>query len=311
VRVFVAGATGVLGRRAVVQLVAAGHRVTAVARSPEKAAGVRAAGAEPVTVDLFDPAAVAAAVAGHDVVVNLATHIPPPAQAAVRSAWAESDRLRHEASRHLVDAALATGAGRVVQESIAFLYPDSGDRWIDEDVPLDVPELGRANEAAEHQARRFGEGGGVAVVLRFGRFYAPDAAHTVDAARTVLGGRSATLGPLDAYAPVVASDDAATAVAAALRAPAGTWNVTDDHPLPRRELDRAMAGALGVEPPPATDEPPPGLSPGLRFFLRSQRVANRRFRDATGWAPVHADAAAGWRAMAPDLRRAIAGPAAG
>src|SRR5688572_24059492 len=76
VKVFVAGATGVVGWRSVRQLVAAGHDVTAVARTPEKAEQVRALGADPVAVDLFDAGAVAAAVRGHAVVVNLATHIP-------------------------------------------------------------------------------------------------------------------------------------------------------------------------------------------------------------------------------------------
>lgn len=91
--------------------------------------------------------------------INLATKIPSPSQAARRSAWAENDRIRSEASRNLVEAALAAGAGRFVQESIAFIYPDCGDRWIDEDVPLDPPVIGRANQAAEAQAGRFAEAG--------------------------------------------------------------------------------------------------------------------------------------------------------
>src|SRR5437588_3795696 len=106
-KVFVAGATGVLGRRAVARLVEAGHDVTAVARGPEKAALVRGLGATPVEVDLFDADAVAAAVVGHDVVCNLATSIPPIRKAAMPSAWATNDRIRREASRNLVDGAMA------------------------------------------------------------------------------------------------------------------------------------------------------------------------------------------------------------
>src|SRR5688572_15245811 len=102
VKTFVAGATGVVGRRAVERLVAAGHDVTAVARTAEKADLVRALGARPVTVDLFDRDALVAAVAGHDVVVNLATHIPAFSQAALPGAWKENDRIRGEASRNLV-----------------------------------------------------------------------------------------------------------------------------------------------------------------------------------------------------------------
>src|SRR5205814_9657269 len=80
-RVFVSGATGVIGSRVVPQLIAAGHRVTAVARSPEKRAALERAGAWAIDVDLFDPIAVRRAVAGHDVVINLATHIAPSSRA--------------------------------------------------------------------------------------------------------------------------------------------------------------------------------------------------------------------------------------
>jgi nucleoside-diphosphate-sugar epimerase len=104
-------------------------------------------------------------------VENLLNSGPRVARTSARS---ETERIRREASRHLVDAALEAGAGRFVQESICFIYPDRGHAWIDEDVPLDPPPFGRANEAAEAQARRFTEGGGTGVVLRFGQFYAWD-----------------------------------------------------------------------------------------------------------------------------------------
>ncbi|SFQ02743.1 Nucleoside-diphosphate-sugar epimerase [Amycolatopsis arida] len=300
-KVFVTGATGVLGRRAVPELVRAGHEVTAVARSADKAALLRGWDAEPVGVDLFDPAAVCAAVAGHDVVVNLATRIPPPSRAAFSRAWAEGSRLRSEASRNLVDAALAAGADRFVQESIAFIYPDSGDRWIDEDVPLDPPALGRANQAAEAQAARFTAAGGTGVVLRFGQFYAPEAVHTRYMLSMLRRRMPALPGPRDAYSPTVAAEDAGTAVAAALDVPAGTWNVCDDEPLTRAAFHRAVAEALGVRPPLGTGSLLFRLSGNTRFYLRSLRVANRRFTAASGWSPRYPDAASGWRALLADI----------
>src|SRR6476661_7349655 len=130
-RVFVAGATGVLGRRAVARLVAAGHQVTGIARSPEKAAQLETLGAAPVGVDLFDPDGLRVAVAGHDAVVNLATHIPPLRDMARLSTWAENERIRRDASGHLVDAAIAAGARVFVQESLAFMYGEHGAEWID------------------------------------------------------------------------------------------------------------------------------------------------------------------------------------
>src|ERR1700712_1625922 len=115
-RVFVAGSTGVLGRRVVAGLVAAGHEVTALVRSPEKAALAKSLGATPVEVSLFDPDGLRAAVAGHDAVCNLATHIPPLTRAADPRAWLENTRIRAEGSRNLVDAALAGHATVYVQE---------------------------------------------------------------------------------------------------------------------------------------------------------------------------------------------------
>lgn len=300
-RLFVTGGTGVLGRRVLPRLIRAGHAVTAVARSDEKAALVRDLGAQPAHVDLFDPAAVRGAVYGHDAVINLATKIPPPSRATFANAWAESNRLRSEAAANLVDAALASGVEGFVQESIAFIYPDSGDRWIDEDVPLDPPALGRANVAAEAAAARFTEAGRTGVVLRFGQFYAAEAAHTVYMARMSRLRIPALPGPSDAYGPAIAAEDAAAGVVAALDAPPGTWNVTDDEPLTRRAFNRAVAEALGGRPPIGTGNLLLRLSANTRFYLRSLRVSNGRFKKATGWSPTYPNAAVGWRAMAPEM----------
>ncbi len=136
-RIFLTGATGVIGRRVVPDMIAAGHDVTAQARSDGKAELLRAMGARTARLDLLDAPAVRKAVRGHDAVVNLATHIPSTSVAMVLPwAWRENDRLRRDASAILAEAAAAAGAARFVQESFAPTYPDSGDRWIDEDVPI-------------------------------------------------------------------------------------------------------------------------------------------------------------------------------
>src|ERR1700694_5103002 len=106
-RVFVGGATGVVGWRAVRELVAAGHVVTAMARSSAKAAQIRQVGAAAALVDLWDADGLPAAVAGHDVVANLGAHIPSMGRAGLPGAWSENDRIRSEGSARLVDAALA------------------------------------------------------------------------------------------------------------------------------------------------------------------------------------------------------------
>src|SRR3989442_2906785 len=131
-KVFLTGATGVIGRRVVPALVAAAHQVTAVGRTAEKRAQLERQGARAVAVDLFDPAAARAAVRGHDVLVNLATHIPPSSQAFFPWAWRASSPGRREVAANLAAAALASGVGRLIQESFAPIYADGGERWLDE-----------------------------------------------------------------------------------------------------------------------------------------------------------------------------------
>ena len=136
-KIFVAGATGVVGRRLIPLLVGAGSEVTAVARTKAKAAQLRKQGATPVKVDLFDPAAVEEAVAGHHTVINMATRIPSGMRALLPGAFNENARIRTEASQNLASAAIATRAQRFVQESFAPVYPDRGDDWVDESVAIE------------------------------------------------------------------------------------------------------------------------------------------------------------------------------
>ena len=94
------------------------------------------------------------------------------------SAWRDNNRIRIEGSAVVVDAAMATGVGRLVPESVVMVYPDRGSRWTDEDVPPERYPMAEANLAAETNTRRFTQGGGTGNVLRFGWFYGPGAAHS-------------------------------------------------------------------------------------------------------------------------------------
>ena len=115
-------------------------------------------------------------------------------------------------------------------------------------------------------------------MLRFGLFIGPDSGSTQAALQAARGGASIAPGPPGAYRPTLWLDDAAAAIAAALRAPAGTYNVADADPPTNAEIDAALAAAVGVEAlrAPAPQDGPMG---------RSQRVSSRRLREATGWAP--------------------------
>jgi 2-alkyl-3-oxoalkanoate reductase len=286
-RIFLTGATGVVGRRVVPLFAAGGHDVTAVVRSPEKAPQVMRWGArQAVSVDLFDEGAVRRALAGHDVVVNLATHVPHGVtRMFLPGAWRENDRLRHRASRILADAALELGVQRFVQESFALAYADHGANWIDESAPL-VPE--RYNKTvldAERSAQLVSGRGRTGVALRFAAFYGPDSPLLRTMINLVQHGVAPIVGRTDAYIPMVSHHDAATATVTALDLPAGAYNVVDDEPLTHREFADALADAVGARHPRL----PPlwiGALGGsvARTMARSLRVANTKLR-ASGWEP--------------------------
>jgi nucleoside-diphosphate-sugar epimerase len=301
VKVFVAGATGVVGWRAVRGLVAAGHIVSGIARTPEKAALLERLGARPVTVSLFDPAGLREAVAAHDAVVNLATKIPPLSQMTRVSAWSENERIRREGCGNLVDAAIAEGATVFVQESLAFLYGDHGDELIDATSAqrVDSP-FAEAVRIAEANVARFTAQGGRGVVLRYGRFYAADSDHSEAIVRSARRGFALDVGGPDGFAPLIDADDAAAAVVVALSAPAGTYDIVDDVPLRRREQDAALAAAVGRR---RLHRAPPLVVPkALTQLGGSQRVSNARFRAATDWEPSSPSAREGWAKVAGELR---------
>ena len=206
-------------------------------------------------------------------------------------------------STHLVDAALAHGAERYVQEALAFAYADHGAAWIDEDEPIEPPEGLDGVLAAEAHAHRVTAGGAAGVVLRLGNFYGPESGYAQDALRMARRRISTAIGPSDAFWSVIHADDAGAAVAAALRAPAGTYNVVDDEPLTRAQNDRALADAVGVaslrRPPRAVRRLAEGRAP---IMARSIRASNAAFKAATGWAPAHPSTREGWAAVVAAAR---------
>lgn len=295
-RIFLTGATGAAGRPTALRLVADGHDVVAAASAPERAAAVQALGATPVVIDLFDPQTVERAVAGADAVVNLATRIPPLSRAALPGAWSDNDRLRREAAPNLAAAAIATGA-RLIQESIAFVYEDGGDAWLDEDTAVDRPATMAAAADAERAAASVTEQGGVGIALRFANFYGAGTSHTDAAVALARRGVSMFAGARAGYWTFLHVDDVAGAVAAALGAPPGVYNVAEDDPITRGEWAEVVGRALGRK----VRVPPGGLlaaaGSGARALARSSRISNRRFREATGWAPIRSSARDGWPAV--------------
>jgi nucleoside-diphosphate-sugar epimerase len=299
-KIVIAGGTGVIGRRAVRALAAAGHTVTVLSRSEANDAVIAGLGAAPARCDLFDRNQVNAAIAGQEVVVNLATRIPPANEAFKRKAWATNDRIRIEGSANLVNAAIGAGCRRFIQESIVLPYIDRRDAWIDESVAFASTTTTRCVLDAEGNANRFTQQGGTGVVLRFGSLYAPDASHTRAYLAMASKGMAPVMGLPSAYASSIHADDAASAVVAALAAPPGTYNITDDEPLSRADTSQIIASTVGRK---RLYQGPRWLLTLLggdtaRLLMRSQRISNAKMRQSTGWKPQFPSMRTGWPIVA-------------
>ncbi len=196
-RLLVTGGTGVLGRALAPLARAAGHELLAPTKDE---------------LDLFDPVAVAHATSRVDAVLHLATRIQPLEQLANPEAWRDNDRLRADASRVLVDAALAADVAAYVQPTVTFVYPGEGP--VCEDTPItDVPAILRSALTAEREAERFAQSGRRGVVLRLGLLDGPGTGHEL---------------PVRSLGATVHVVDAARALLGALTLPSGIYNVCRD-----------------------------------------------------------------------------------
>lgn len=301
--VFITGATGVLGRATIPRLLAAGHLVRALSRNSRSDEAITAMGAEPVRGNLFDVASLEQALTGRDAVMHLATRIPPTSQVRQRKSWRENDRIRSEGARNLVDAALASDVRVFVYPSFAFVYPDSGETWIDAASTVAEPvDILNSTIAAEAEVARFAAAGEArrGVALRLGGLYGPDLPST-DEQLTLARRGLAPIAAGEGFMPVLWIDDAAAALVAALeRGPSGVYDVVDDEPLRQRELVAQLAKAAGRRRLLAAPRWAVRLLAGEagEALSRSQRISNWRFREATGWAPTVSSAREGFARIA-------------
>jgi nucleoside-diphosphate-sugar epimerase len=272
-RIFLAGASGVIGRPLVRDLVAAGHTVAGTTRHPANADALRALGAEPVVVDIYDRDRVAAVVraAQPDAVIHQLTDLRQMDLAATA-------RVRLEGTRNLVDAARAAGVRRIVTQSIAFVYvPGAGLATEDEPLYVDAPapwdSAPRSTAGMEQMVDELPE----SVVLRYGLLYGPGTAFAADgvtAAQVRRGEQPAN----ENVASFLHVDDAVTTARLALDWPPSIYNVVDDEPVAATTWLPLYAAALGG-PPPATVA---GRDP-----LMSRGASNAKARQACHWTPRH------------------------
>jgi 2-alkyl-3-oxoalkanoate reductase len=198
----------------------------------------------------------------------------------------------------LVEAALAGGASRFIQESFAPVYPDRGAQWIDEATPIAPVKYNRTVADAEAAAGSFSSNGRAGIVVRFGAFYGHDASQIAEMIRWVKRGWAPMPGPQSAYFSSVCHDDAATAVAEAIALPAGIYNVVDDEPVTHQEYFDTLARMLKVSAPKF---PPAWLTAITGSFgemlARSVRISNRKLRSMSSWTPKYPSVRDGWPAV--------------
>ena len=307
-KIFVTGATRVLGNAVVPLLIARGHHVRALSRSQDNMTVLNRLGTEPLSADLFDVASLKQALAGCDAVLHLATRIPPTMQMGKLSSWQENDRIRREGTNNLVEAALAAGSVHAfIYPSFAFVYPDSGDKWIDAAItPVQPTPILRSTLDAEAAVARFAGENRRGISLRMGSFYGPESPTTISYARK---GIAAFPGSSDAYLPQIWVQDAARAIIAALeqQVPPGVYDIVDDEPLPRGEVFAAMARAVGRKRLLRIPTPLMRMMTGAVYdtMSRSLRISNRRFKQLADWKPEVTSARDGWARIAEAYKEAV------
>jgi len=298
VRVFVAGGTGVLGRRLVPQLVARGHQVTATSTGEAKLGLLERLGADAVVMDGLDPASVGAAVAraAPDAIVHQMTAIGTADIKHMDRWFAATNRLRTEGTDHLLAAAGAAGVANVVAQSYACWNGIRAGGWVKtEEDPLD-PQTGTAAEvvmaAVSHLEAAVGEYGGA--VLRYGGLYGPGA--TDDQVELIRKRQYPVVGGGAGYSSWVHVDDAAGATVLAVEQKArGVFNIVDDEPAPAREWLPYLAACAGAKPPMRV--------PGWLARLLAGDVAVTMMTEGRGFSNAKAKRELGWRLRYPSWRQ--------
>jgi len=300
-RIFVAGATGVIGKRLVPLLRANGHEVVGTTRSPGKVDDLRALGAEPRVLDVLDAVAVGKAVseARPEVVVHQATALSDLGNLRnLDEAFADTNRLRTEGTDNLLAAAQAAGAEEFVAQSFAgWPYAKEGSLVKDEEAPLDPSPPANAEQsmaAIRHLEKAVAGAEALAgIVLRYGGFYGPgtslfEGGEHVAAIRKrafPLVGSSAGMWSF------VHIDDAAAATLAAIeRGGRGIYNVVDDEPAPASEWLPYLAERLGAKQPRHVPEWLGRLVAGeqvVSMMTEARGASNAKAKRELGWTLVH------------------------
>jgi nucleoside-diphosphate-sugar epimerase len=307
-RVFVAGATGVIGRSLVPMLISAGHEVTGMTRKPDRVEGIRSLGAEPAVCDALDADSLREAVvaAQPQAVIHELTELPPALEPRkYKTQLATTNRLRRDGTRNLVAAAREAGAERILAQSIAFAYASVGEWIVDENAALALdspPPMDTAIGAIAELERQVLSASGI--VLRYGFFYGPGTGFATDGFNASLTRkrRLPIIGSGEGRWSFIHVHDAAAATVAALeRGNSGVYNIVDDDPAPAREWIPAYAMAIGAKRPlriPTWIGRLAGGGVAVAGMTTQRGASNAKAKRELGWAPEHASWRDGFRTAA-------------
>ena len=300
-RIFIAGATGAVGKRLVPLLRANGHEVVGTTRSAGKAGDLRAIGAEPVVLDVLDAEAVGRAVleAGPDVVVHEATALSDLTNLRnLDEAFEETNRLRTVGTDNLLEAAKAAGAGKFVAQSFAgWPYAKEGSLVKDEEAPLDPSPPASAAQtmaAIRHlEATVVGAETIEGIALRYGGFYGPGTS-LFEGGEHVEGIRKRAfpiVGSGEGMWSFIYIDDVAGATLAAIeRGRRGLYNIVDDEPAATTEWLPYLAEVLGAKPPRRVPEWLGRLVAGEQFvsmMTEARGASNGKAKRELGWKLIY------------------------
>ncbi|MEX0993335.1 MAG: NAD(P)-dependent oxidoreductase [Solirubrobacterales bacterium] len=308
-KVFVAGASGVIGRRLVPMLVQAGHQVTGMTRRPERADQIRALGAEAAVCDVFDGASLTRCVtdAAPEVVVHELTDLPSAINMRKPDEmYSGNDRLRSEGTRNLVEAAVAAGAARIVAQSIAFAYEPTRNGLKTENDPLfdSAPfPWSRSVQALHDLEDAVTKTPGIeGIVLRYGFFYGPGSSYSGDGhlAGEARKRRLPRIQGASGVFSFIHVDDAASATLASLDrgVGGGIYNIVDDDPAPVNQWIPAFAQAVGAKQPRRVPQWLARIFAGgfaMSMLNGACGVSNERAKRELGWTPRYASWREGFR----------------
>jgi nucleoside-diphosphate-sugar epimerase len=306
-RVFVAGATGAIGRRLIPRLVAAGHEVTATTRSPAKAEQLRGRGAEPQVVDGLDAPALAEAVADArpDAIVHQMTALAGKTNLRRFDRWfATTNELRTKGTDALLAAAQDAGVQRFIAQSYTgWTNPRTGGPVKTEGDGLDPEPLKMQREslaAIRYLEETVQSAPLEGIVLRYGNLYGPGASDSL--VELIRKRRFPVIGHGDGVWSWIHLDDVATATLAALeRGDRGIYNITDDEPAPVSEWLPYLANAVGVKPPMRIPEWLARLMAGavaVQWMTEGRGASNEKAKRELGWQPA-------WRSWREGFREGL------